>query len=135
MLDINTTIQRYLTKNSKPTKLFKLIPSLIKDPKKHYILYNHYFYLSILNIIKNKKKDTIDPKEIKEVFLLYTRMNESNLKSKFTLDKNSESFNIKILLELLSTKIDPMLICKLYIVIISKYFADIKRTFPSMDKM
>lgn len=96
MLDINTTIQRYLTKNSKPTKLFKLIPSLIKDPKKHYILYNHYFYLSILNIIKNKKKDTIDPKEIKEVFLLYTRMNESNLKSKFTLDKNSESFNIKI---------------------------------------
>lgn len=96
MLDINTTIQRYLTKNSKPTLLFKLIPSLIKDPKKHYILYNHYIYLSILNIIKNKKKDTIDPKEIKEVFLLYTRMNESNLKSKFTLDKNSESFNIKI---------------------------------------
>ena len=93
MLDINTTIQRYLTKNSKPTILFKLIPSLIKDPKKHY---NHYIYLSILNIIKNKKKDTIDPKEIKEVFLLYTRMNESNLKSKFTLDKNSESFNIKI---------------------------------------
>ena len=58
-LNLNTSIERILTPKSKPTILFKIIPELIKDTKKDYILWNYYTYLSILNIIKTKKEETI----------------------------------------------------------------------------
>lgn len=59
ILDLNTSIERILTPKSKPTILFKIIPELIKDTNKDYILWNYYTYLSILNIIKTKKEETI----------------------------------------------------------------------------
>ena len=90
ILDLNTSIERILTPKSKPTILFKIIPELIKDTNKDYILWNYYTYLSILNIIKTKKEETIDANEIKKIISQYF----GKLKAKPTLIKNLESFNI-----------------------------------------
>ena len=90
ILDLNTSIERILTPKSKPTILFKIIPELIKDINKDYILWNYYTYLSILNIIKTKKEETIESNEIKKKISQYF----GKLKAKPTLIKNLESFNI-----------------------------------------
>ena len=71
LLDLNTSIERRLTPKAKPTILFKIIPKLIKDKNKDYILWNYYIYLSILDIIKNKKEDTINQNEIKKIISQY----------------------------------------------------------------
>ena len=56
ILNLNTSIVRILTLKSKPTILFKIIPELIKDINKHYILWNYYTYLSHIKYYKNQKR-------------------------------------------------------------------------------
>ena len=66
LLDINTKIERILVKGEKPKIIFKFIPQLVKDINEDYILWNYYIYLSILDIINNKKEELIDENEIKK---------------------------------------------------------------------
>ena len=95
LLDINTTIQRQFNKNSQPTILHKIKPESIKDPKKDYILNHFYTYLSILNIIQNKKEDSISKQETERIFSQYI----NKLNSKPSLPKNLEPFNISRFLD------------------------------------
>ena len=70
ILDLNTSIERTLTPKSKPTILFKIIPELIKDTKKDYILWNYYTYLSHIKYYKNQKKKRLS-NEIKKKISQY----------------------------------------------------------------
>ena len=88
-LDLNTSIERILTPKSKSTILFKIIPELIKDINKDYILWNYYTYLSHIKYYKNQKKKRLS-NEIKKKISQYF----GKLKAKPTLIKNLESFNI-----------------------------------------
>ena len=56
ILDLNTSIERILTLKSKSTILFKIIPELIKDTNKDYILWNYYTYLSHIKYYKNQER-------------------------------------------------------------------------------
>ena len=91
LIDINSNLERILTKGEKPSILFKIIPQLIKDPSKDYIAYNNYMYTTILNIIQNKKENTINKEE---VLLQISKCQKNNLNLTLELDKNKESFFI-----------------------------------------
>jgi len=91
LLDLNSRIERILTKNEKPTILFKIIPILIKDPKKDLIRYNNFMYFSIINLIEEKKEETIVQSEIKKILVEFIK-NKTN--SVLELDKNQVSFSI-----------------------------------------
>jgi MoxR-like ATPase len=91
LIDINSRFERILTKDGKPTILFKIIPKLIKDPNKDYISYNYYMYTTILNIIQKKKEDTINENETKKLISECLNNKSSSIPK---LEKNQEPFYI-----------------------------------------
>ena len=89
LLSTNTLIQRTFKKGEKPKILFMISKEFLSN-KNECFLWNFYAYLTILDIIKNKKEETIDEKETKIILSKFY----GKIKGKPNLDKNYESFNI-----------------------------------------